>query len=50
MFVIIGYLLRRAYRKRSLNHEKLPFDFETATRYMIIDHLLTEELMQNDNF
>ncbi|CAK65210.1 unnamed protein product (macronuclear) [Paramecium tetraurelia] len=50
MFVTIGYVIRRMYRMKEIKYEKLPFDFESATRYMTIDHLLTDELLKNNNF
>ncbi|CAD8212496.1 unnamed protein product [Paramecium pentaurelia] len=50
MFISIGYVIRRMYRTKEIKYERLPFDFESATRYMTIDHLLTDELMKNPNF
>ncbi|CAD8207127.1 unnamed protein product [Paramecium pentaurelia] len=50
LFISIGYIIRRMYRMQEIKYEKLPFDFESATRYMTIDHLLTDELMKNNNF
>ncbi|CAD8127333.1 unnamed protein product [Paramecium sonneborni] len=50
LLVSFGYIIRRMYRMKEIKYEKLPFDFESATRYMTIDHLLTDELMKNPNF
>jgi hypothetical protein len=49
-FIAIGYVIRRMYRTKEIKYEKLPFDFESATRYMTLDHLLTDELLKNTNF
>lgn len=50
ILITVGYLIRIMYRTKEIKLEKLPFDFESATRYMTIDHLLTDEFINNNNF
>jgi hypothetical protein len=52
LFIVIvaGYIVRRMYRLKEAHVEQLPFDFESATKHMIITHIITETLRKNVEF
>lgn len=52
MVIVVGYIIRRLYRLREECHdESLPFDFETATKHMVmLSNTITDELRNSMQF
>ncbi|CAK63469.1 unnamed protein product (macronuclear) [Paramecium tetraurelia] len=49
LLIIIGYALRRQYKKKDSTTEK-NFNFENATKEIIADKIITESLQETDQF
>ncbi|CAD8192851.1 unnamed protein product [Paramecium octaurelia] len=49
MLIIMGYILRRQYKKKDSTTEK-NFNFENATKEIIADKIITESLQETDQF
>ncbi|CAD8125475.1 unnamed protein product [Paramecium sonneborni] len=49
LLIIIGYVLRRQYKKKDSTTEK-NFNFENATKEIIADKIITESLQETDQF
>ncbi|CAD8126881.1 unnamed protein product [Paramecium sonneborni] len=49
ILIIIGYILRRQYKKKDSTTEK-NFNFENATKEIIADKIITESLQETDQF
>lgn len=52
LFIVIvsGYIIRRIYRLKEAHVDLLPFDFESATKHMVITHIITDTLRKNQEF
>jgi len=48
VLIVVGYIMRRFYRMKEAHVEELPFDFESVTKFMVVN-IITDDLRNNDH-